>query len=454
MSDDCGCGTTDADSRPSEGRWVRVPRRGDLANDDRRNPFAEGIDRRRLLRTSGVVGATTALAGCSGAEVGEATETTPADDVRVQQRGPNRQRDRHRVGRAGHLRVSRTTALVSSQPVLHRDRRRPRRALAQRLRRRPGIDQRTLEEVAYVETGYGPNYPNVTPDGDHLLIASGGTTGMEPEGDENHAIFRVDADRDSDTFGEVTAQIETGYVGPCDMTLGPDGDYAFVVDVADEAIRVLTVDPFETVARVGSGEPVTEGNVLPFMCTAAFDGEYLLVENGEGTLGGDPEVPREGSESLWDISDPENPEEVGKITRDDGLPGAPVTSEVSPDNEAAYLLIPGEGVGVIDLKSFEYEATLDVGGSSISASWGPNREKLYVPVQDANQVAVIDHASREVVETIGVGEAPTGAAAGTVRPESDAVSRVQASLASLGITFGEMEASWCMDDHHATTVDR
>jgi len=61
---------------------------------------------------------------------------------------------------------------------------------------------------------------------------------------------------------------------------------------------------------------------------------------------------------------------------------------------------------------------------------------------------VIDHASREVVETIGVGEAPTGAAAaGTVRPESDAVSRVQASLASLGITFGEMEASWCMDDH-------
>lgn len=217
--------------------------------------------------------------------------------------------------------------------------------------------------------------------------------------------------------------------------------------MADEAIRVLTVDPFETVARVGSGEPVTEGNVLPFMCTAAFDGEYLLVENGEGTLGGDPEVPREGSESLWDISDPENPEEVGKITRDDGLPGAPVTSEVSPDNEAAYLLIPGEGVGVIDLKSFEYEATLDVGGSSISASWGPNREKLYVPVQDANQVAVIDHASREVVETIGVGEAPTGAAAGTVRPESDAVSRVQASLASLGITFGEMEASWCMDDH-------
>jgi len=117
---------------------------------------------------------------------------------------------------------------------------------------------------------------------------------MEPEGDENHAIFRVDADRDSDTFGEVTAQIETGYVGPCDMTLGPDGDYAFVVDVADEAIRVLTVDPFETVARVGSGEPVTEGNVLPFMCTAAFDGEYLPRRERGGDARRRPRGPPRG----------------------------------------------------------------------------------------------------------------------------------------------------------------
>ncbi|ACM56851.1 twin-arginine translocation signal domain-containing protein [Halorubrum lacusprofundi] len=449
MSDDCGCGTTDADSRPSEGAVGPRPAKGsDLANDDRRNPFAEGIDRRRLLRTSGVVGATTALAGCSGGGGGGGDGDDPQPTMFVFNNGDRTvsviDTESDELVTSAFLGTTASfpanqysTGIDADHDVLWLN-------VSGGVR---GIDQRTLEEVAYVETGYGPNYPNVTPDGDHLLIASGGTTGMEPEGDENHAIFRVDADRDSDTFGEVTAQIETGYVGPCDMTLGPDGDYAFVVDVADEAIRVLTVDPFETVARVGSGEPVTEGNVLPFMCTAAFDGEYLLVENGEGTLGGDPEVPREGSESLWDISDPENPEEVGKITRDDGLPGAPVTSEVSPDNEAAYLLIPGEGVGVIDLKSFEYEATLDVGGSSISASWGPNREKLYVPVQDANQVAVIDHASREVVETIGVGEAPTGAAAGTVRPESDAVSRVQASLASLGITFGEMEASWCMDDH-------
>ena len=454
MSDDCGCGTNDATARPADGGTTpsstgsepRPAKGSELANDDRRNPFADGIDRRRLLQASGAVGATTALAGCAGGDGGDGDE--PAPTMFVFNNG-----DRTLSVIDAESDELLTTAFLGTTASF------PANQYATGIDDEHDVlwlnvsggvrafDQRTLGELAFVETGYGPNYPNVTPDGEHLLIASGGTTGMAPEGDEAHAIFRVDANRDSDTFGEVTDEIETGYVGPCDMTLGPNGDYAFVVDVADEAVRVLSVDPFETVTRVDAGEPVTEGNVLPFMCTASFDGQYLLVENGEGTLGGNPEVPREGSESLWDISDPENPEEVGKITRDDGLPGAPITSEVSPDNEAAYLLIPGEGVGVIDLESFEYETTLDVGGSSISASWGPNREKLYVPVQDANQVAVIDHASREVVETIGVGEAPTGAAAGTVRPEGDAVAQVQASLASLGITFGEMEASWCMDDH-------
>ena len=447
MSDNCGRGSNDAsDEGPS--RSPR-PAKGDaLANDARRNPFADGVDRRRLLQASGAVGATAAVAGCSGGSGGGDSGDDAVPTMFVFNNGDRTlsviDAESDELVTSAFLGTTASfpanqyaTGAESGYDVLWLN-------VSGGVR---AIDQRTLEELAYVETGFGPNYPNLTPDGEHLLIASGGTTGMEPEGDANHAIFRVDADRESDTFGEVTAEIETGYVGPCDMTLGPDGDYAFVVDVADEAIRVLRVDPFETVARVDAGEPVTEGNVLPFMCTASFDGELLLVENGEGTLGGDPEVPREGSESVWDVSDPENPEEVAKITRDDGLPGAPITSEVAPDNSAAYLFIPGEGVGVIDLEANEYATTLDIGGTSIAGAWGPNREKLYVPVQDANQVAVIDHANREVAATIDVGEAPTGAAAGTVRPESDAVSSVQASLASLGITFGDLEASYCMDDH-------
>ncbi|EMA69101.1 hypothetical protein C461_05702 [Halorubrum aidingense JCM 13560] len=441
MSDDCDCTTNEPAPRPSKG--------SDLANDRRTNPFAAGVDRRRLLQASGAVGAATALAGCSD-DGGSGGDGDAAPTMFVFNNGDRTvsvlDAEADELITSVYLDTTAsfpanqyTTGIDDEYDVLWLN-------VSGGVR---AFDQRTLDELAFVETGYGPNYPNATPDGDHLLIASGGTTGMAPEGDEAHAIFRVDADRDSDAFGEVTGEIETGYVGPCDMTLGPDGDYAFVVDVADESIRVLSVDPFETVARVDAGEPANEegGNVLPFMCTASFDGQYLLVENGEGTLGSDPEVPRVGSESVWDISDPENPEEVAKITRDDGLPGAPITSEVAPDNAAAYLLIPGAGVGVIDLESFEYETTLDVGGNAISAAWGPNREKLYVPVQDANEVAVIDHERREVVATVDAGAGPTGAVAGTVRPEGDAVAQIRASLASLGLAVGDMEATYCMDGH-------
>ena len=444
MSDERGRGPDGTAPRPARG--------ADAANDDRRNPFADGVDRRRLLRASGAIGAATALAGCSGESGDEAGGSDggdgPAPTVSVFNNGDrtvsviDAERDElvatAFLGTTASFPANQyTTGIDDDYDVSWLN-------VSGGVR---AVDQRTLEELAYVETGYGPNYPNLTPDGDHLLIASGGTTGLDPDGDEAHALFRVDADRGSDTFGEVTGEISTGYVGPCDVTLAPGGDYAFAVDIADESLRVLRVDPFEVVTRVDAGEPVNEGNVLPFMCTASYDGEYLLVENGEGTLGSDPEVPRQGSESLWDVSDPKNPEEVGKITRDDGLPGAPITSEVDPNAEAAYLLIPGEGVGVIDIESFEYRATLDVGGSAISAAWGPNREKLYVPVQDANHVAVVEHASRSVVATVEVGEAPTGAVGGTVRPEGDALGRLQAHLAGLGIPLGEMEATYCMDDH-------
>lgn len=313
-----------------------------------------------------------------------------------------------------------------------------------------GLDQHTLEEVAVVETGYGPNYPNLTPDEQHLLIASGGTTTIDPEpdDDETHALFRIDASRDSETFGEITGEVETGYTGPCDMTLGPDGEYGFVAEIANETLAIVSVDPFEIVTRVDVGEPAGDGQVLPFMCTVSFDGSRLLVENGEGELGSDPDIPREGSESVWDVTDPESPDELERITRDNGLPAAPVTSEISTDTEAAYLFTPdSESVTVIDIEQGGVDRELDVGGRSIGGAWGPHREKLYVPVQTANHVAVIDHAEREVVTTIDVGESPTGVVGGMVRPETDATSRLLGSISRLGIDVGDQEMTFCPEDN-------
>jgi hypothetical protein len=309
------------------------------------------------------------------------------------------------------------------------------------------LNAETLEEEAFVETGFGANYPTLTPEVDHLVVGAGGSLGIPPEGDADHRILRVDADPDSDSFGDVTGDLSVGYTGPCDATMGPDGEYAFVPDVANDTISVVQLDSFEVVEKVDAGDPVGEGNVLPFMSTASFGGDVMLVENGEGSLGEDGET--QGSESIWDISDPTSPEEVAKITRDDGLPGLPITSEVGPDGETAYLFTPAaSGLVVVDIENAEISTTIDVGGSTIGGTWGPSREKLYVPVQNQNEVAVVSHDDGEVTARVDTGEAPTGATAGMVRPETDASDRIQASLASLGLSVGpKMEWTYCPDGH-------
>lgn len=410
------------------------------------DPFAEGVDRRRLLASSATVGATVSLSGCLSDSAGE-RERVPT--VFAFNNG------------------DRTVSVIDAEADEHLE-----TAFIDTTASFPAnqygtsadseydvcwlnvdggiraVDQHTLEEVAAVETGYGPNYPNLTPGEDQLVVAAGGTTTLDPDEPETHSIVRVDADRSNDEFGTVTGEIETEYTGPCDATLGPDGEYAFVPEIANETLAVVSLDPFEIVARIDAGEPVGEGKVLPFMATASFDGDRLLVENGEGELGPDPDIPREGSESIWDVSDPEEPVERERITRDDGLSAAPITSEIGPDGETGYLFTPdAEAVTVLDVEDATVERELDVGGRSISGAWGPNREKLYVPVQTANHVAVIDHADGEVVATIEAGESPTGAVAGMTRPDTDATRRLLGSLSALGIEVGDREMTHCPPDN-------
>lgn len=407
------------------------------------DPFASGVGRRRLLQASAAAGTAT-IAGCSGggsegdagtptvfifnngdrtvsildAEADELVETVFADTTAsfpANQYG--------------------TTADEYGVLWLNVD---------------GGVrafDAETLEEKAFVETGFGANYPNLTPEADHLVVGAGGSLGIPPEGDADHRILRVDADPESDSFGDITGDLSVGYTGPCDATVGPDSEYAFVPDVANDTISVVQLDPFEVVKQVDAGDPAGDGNVLPFMSTASFGGDVMLVENGNGTLGEDGQT--QGSESIWDISDPTSPDERAKITRDDGLPGLPITSEIGPDGETGYLFTPAaSGLVVVDIDNADISTTIDVGGSTIGGTWGPSREKLYVPVQDQNEVAVVSHDDGEVTARVDTGEAPTGATAGMVRPETDASGRIQASLASLGLSVGStMERTYCPDGH-------
>jgi len=417
--------------------------RPDGVSRNPRNPFESGVPRRRLMQTSAAAGASLSLSGCAGlgGSDGDAVPTVFVFNngdrtISVIDAENDELLDTVFVDTTASFPANQYgTTTDSGYGILWLN-------VAGGVR---ALDAESLEEVAYVETGFGANYPNLTPDAEHLIVGAGGSLGIPPEGDDDHRIIRVDANPDSDSFGDVTGDLEVGYTGPCDATVGPDGEYAFVPDVANDTITVVRADPFEVAATVDAGDPTGDWNVLPFMSTASFGGEVMLVENGEGTLGDDGET--RGSESIWDVSDPTSPEEVAKITPDDGLPGLPITSEISPDGSTGYLFTPAaNGLVVLDIDAAEITTTIDVGGDTIGGTWGPSREKLYVPIQDRNEVAVVE--DDEVTARVEAGEAPTGATAGPVRPEVDASERLQASLASLGLAVGaEMEWTYCPDGH-------
>jgi len=298
-----------------------------------------------------------------------------------------------------------------------------------------GLAVGSLSETAAIETGSGANWLEQTPDGRHVIVSA-----REP----SHRQFRLDADSASETFGEVTAEInrtpEGGRgnrdgPGPCDVTIHPDGEYAYVPDLFGDTLTVLSVEPFEIVTQVDV-EPVEDGPARPWMGTVAPDGQTLLVEHNEANG---------GSESIWTLDDPAAPTETGRLTVEDGLGQRPLTSEIGPNSETGYVFTPGSNdVTVVDLTDGTVTTRLDLGGSAFVGTWNPSRTKLYVPVQTADEVAVIDHERREVVTRISVGPSPYGATSAQVRPQSDPSASMALAMARLGISAEQPETTYCI----------
>jgi DNA-binding beta-propeller fold protein YncE len=290
-----------------------------------------------------------------------------------------------------------------------------------------------LGELADVGTDSGANWLERTPDGAHLVVSA-----REP----THAQFRVDADPGSESFGDVTGRIDRADEGgrgdndgpgPCDVTIHPDGEYAFVPDIFGDTLTVLDVGAFEIETQVDV-DPAGNAPARPWMATAAWDGERMLVEHDEGET---------GTESVWDVSDPVDPEERVRLTAADGLGERPLTSEIGPDSETGYVFTPGsEDVTVVDLAAGEVTGRIDLGGAAFVGTWDPARECLYVPVQTAGEVAVIDHERGEVATRLDAGPEPYGATAATVRPDLGASSAVAAAFARLGVR--EFDTTYCL----------
>ena len=293
----------------------------------------------------------------------------------------------------------------------------------------------SLSQLASVETGSGANWQEQTPDGNHVIVSA-----REP----SHTNYRIDADRERDSFGEVTGELDrtdeggTGDndgPGPCDVSIHPDGAYAYVPDLFGDTLTVLSVDPFEIETQI-EVDPVVGEAAAPWMATIAPDGKTMLVEHNEGD---------DGTESIWDVSDPATPTERARLTTDAGLGRGALTSEIGPAGETGYVFTPGSNdVSVIDLDGGRVTDRLDLGGSAFVGTWNPAKTNLYVPIQTNNEVAVIDHDERAIVDRIDVGPSPYGATAAMVRPSTDSASTMAVALARLGLASSTAATTYCI----------
>lgn len=293
----------------------------------------------------------------------------------------------------------------------------------------------SLTETESIETGSGANWLEQTPDGRRVVVSA-----REP----SHTQVLLDAEEASDSFGATLSEIERESEGgrgdqdgpgPCDVTIHPSGDYAYIPDLFGDTLTVLSIDPFEIETQIDV-EPIGSDPSAPWMGTVSPDGETLLVEHNEGPT---------GSESIWDLNEPSAPEERVRLTSDEGLGDRPLTSEIGPDSEFGYVFTPGSSdVSVIELSTGTVRDRLDLGGEAFVGTWNPSRSKLYIPIQTADEVAVLEHEERRIVDRIPVGANPYGATAAKIRPELETTEQSLLKLEALGRLDRPVETSYCI----------
>ncbi|WP_206424951.1 YncE family protein [Halosimplex salinum] len=420
------------------------PNRGGADGDATDGPGGEsGVSRRGLLAGSATAGAALA-AGCSSGSSGDGSGTDGTatgdgsdaedtvfvfntDDATVSVIDP----ERDEVVDTQHVGLSASFPSNQYAPALTTDPEDPLWLNVGRGVR--AVTAGSLSEVARAETGSGSNWQELTPDGESVVVSA-----REPA----HTNYRIDADRDSETFGEVVDEIDrtdeggrgdNDGPGPCDVTVHPDGAYAYVPDLFGDTLTVLDVAEFEIETQIDVPPVDGDDTAAPWMGTVAPSGDRLIVEH------------RTGTESVWDTSEPAAPELLAQLTPEDGLGEGALTSEIGPDSRFGYVFTPGTNdVSVVDIETEAVDGRISLDGSAFVGTWGPSREKLYVPVQTNDEVAVIDNASRELVERIPVGSAPYGATAARVRPDPDESASILAAMAAVGLDVGEADTTYCI----------
>jgi len=260
---------------------------------------------------------------------------------------------------------------------------------------------RSINVDTYIKPGrpnLGSNFAGITPNGKTLWNAA-------REVDE---IQEIDADPNSRTFGQILTRIDSplsakastptaslGAMRPCDMSITPDGKYAFIPDLGGETVTAVDIRNRKVINQLLLEPASTAPNarVRPFMLTT--NGKIALVENLEGTY------------AVLDVSDPYNMYEIKRLTQADGVGVNPQTSEFTPDGKYAFLIangspsVPGV-VSVLDLKTLTItkQIAMPPGCRPHAGDFSRDGRQFFVNCSGASSVAVIDTKRQEVIQNV------------------------------------------------------
>lgn len=220
--------------------------------------------------------------------------------------------------------------------------------------------------------------------------------------------LKVGADPKLDDFGRVVAEFRT-YRGasPCDMTMTPGGRYGYAPDRGGDTLTTFHLDSFKQASRIqvksNTGAPLE-----PYMATASPSGNVLFVENAI-VPGGSPT----GSESIFDLSEPDRPVEVARLSARDGLGVGPITSGVSLDGRYGLVICRDSSeLSVIDTRSLSVVETIKFpdGSNPLTGTFAfdGEGETFFVPLPGRDAVAAV-RVPTFTVELIPVGARPMNA---------------------------------------------
>ncbi len=260
------------------------------------------------------------------------------------------------------------------------------------------IDLAQGKVIKKIATDSTQNYTETTPDGQFALSANRFTD----------TYFKIAADPAKPNFGEILTNFKTyNNASPCDLTVSPDGKYAYSPDRHSDNFSILDLNSFKVVATVPVPRLVARSDqkVEPFMGTASRDGKWVFVENVE---------PPSGTESIFDVSDPLKPVEVARLTPKDGLGKGPISDEFTLDGKFNFIINRDSAtISVVELNALKIVNTIELakGGNPITGDFSIDGKKFYIPIQNQNSVIVVDVAQQKAIKTISVGPRPAGAIA-------------------------------------------